>query len=381
MPETHGMATPPAPLAALARQQPPDGIDPAQLRRVLVIKLRHHGDVLLSSPVLAALKAAAPQAQIDALVYADTGAMLRGHPALDQLHLLARDTRRAGWLAQWRAGRALLATLRAREYDLLVHLTDHPRGAWLAWLLRPRWAVSHERDRGQWWWRRAFSHLAGQPRGRPRATVERHLDLLRRIGIHPAPADKSPTLHTSAQALESARDKLRRAGWGGQAYAVLHPGSRWLFKAWTAEGNARVLDHLAARGIPVVLTAAPDPRESQLCDEILRLAQAPCIDLRGQLTLEELGAVIRQARVFVGVDSVPMHIAAAVGTPGVGLFGPSNDLEWGPWSARMRVVASREFPCRPCGIDGCGGSKRSECLVTLPAQQVIAAIDEVLLHG
>lgn len=374
-------AIPPTTAPGLARLQPPDGIDPAQLRRVLVVKLRHHGDVLLASPVLTALKAAAPQAQIDALVYADTAAMLRGHPALDQLHLLARDARHAGWLAQWRAERKLLADLRGRGYDLLVHLTDHPRGAWLAWLLRPRWSVSHERDHGHWWWRRAFSHLARQPRGTPRATVERHLDALRRIGIHPAQADKSPTLHTSAEAMGRVREKLQRAGWKGERYAVLHPGSRWLFKAWTAEGNARVIEHLAQRGFTVVLTAAPDPRESQLCDEILALAQAPCIDLRGQFTLEELGAVIRQAGVFAGVDSVPMHIAAAVGTPGVGLFGPSKDLEWGPWSTRMRVVASREFPCRPCGIDGCGGSKRSECLVTLPAQQVIAAIDEVLAHA
>ncbi|MDB5750057.1 MAG: putative lipopolysaccharide heptosyltransferase [Ramlibacter sp.] len=367
---------------SLAGLQPPDGIAASQLRRVLVIKLRHHGDVLLASPVLTALKAAAPQAQIDALVYADTSGMLRGHPALDQLHELPRASRTAGWLDRLRSERALLATLRARRYDLLVHLTDHPRGALLAWLLRPRWSVSHERDHGQWWWRRVFSHIARQPRGTQRATVERHLDALRRIGIHPAHADKRPTLHTDAATLESARGKLRAAGWTGKPYAVLHPGSRWLFKAWTVQGNARVIEHLTARGLAVVLTAAPDPRETQLCDAILAASGAPCIDLRGQLTLPELGAVIRQAAVFAGVDSVPMHIAAAVGTPGIGIFGPSKDLEWGPWSDRMRVVASRDFPCRPCGIDGCGGSKRSECLVTLPAQQVIAVLDQVLdRHG
>jgi len=364
--------------ASLASLQPPDGIDAARLKRVLVIKLRHHGDVLLTSPVLAALKTAAPQAQIDALVYADTGPMLQGHPALDQLHLLPRDARKGGWRQRLRSERVLLATLRERRYDLLVHLTDHPRGALLAWLLAPRWSVSHERDHGQWWWRRAFTHIARQPRGTPRATVERHLDALRRVGIHPAAADKSPTLHTDPGTLESARAKLRAAGWSGAAYAVVHPGSRWLFKAWTAEGNARVIEHLAARGLAVVLTAAPDPRESLLCDAILRASRAPCIDLRGQLTLPELGAVIREAAVFAGVDSVPMHIAAAVGTPGIGIFGPSKDLEWGPWSDRMRVVAARDFPCRPCNIDGCGGSKRSECLVALPAQQVTAALDEVM---
>jgi heptosyltransferase-3 len=104
--------------------------------------------------------------------------------------------------------------------------------------------------------------------------------------------------------------------------------------------------------------------------------------LRGRLSLEELASVIRQARFFVGVDSLPMHIAAAVGTPGVALFGPSSEIEWKPWSEAVQVVASRDFPCRPCGIDGCGGSKRSDCLATLPAGQVIAAIDAVLArHG
>lgn len=359
-----------------------DAIDLAQVRRVLVIKLRHHGDVLLASPVLAVLKNAVPQAEIDALVYDDTSPMLRGHPALAQLHLLPRAGRKGSPMQRLGAERAMLRAMRERRYDLVVHLTDHPRGAWLAWLLKPRWAVAFERDHGQWWWRRIFSHLARQPRGTPRATVERHLDLLRRIGIHPAPDQRAPSFAVAAEAVASTRDKLRAAGWHGEPFALVHPGSRWMFKAWTAEGNARVIDHLAARGLAVVMTAAPDPREKLLCDAILAHTGTRCIDLRGQLTLGELGALISQARFFFGVDSVPMHLAAAVGTPGVALFGPSNDVEWGPWSDRMLAIASRRHPCRPCGIDGCGGGKRSDCLVLLPPAEVIAAIDQVLeRHG
>jgi heptosyltransferase-3 len=155
-----------------------------------------------------------------------------------------------------------------------------------------------------------------------------------------------------------------------------------MFKVWTPGGNAQVLDHLAARGLVPVLTAAPDARESELADAILRQASSRCIDLRGRLTLQELGAAIAGAEVFFGVDSVPMHIAAAVGTPGVALFGPSSEKEWGPWSPGFRVVASREHPCRPCGIDGCGGSKRSDCLVQLPVAEVVLALDAVLeRHG
>jgi heptosyltransferase-3 len=361
--------------------QPSDAIDLTRLRRVLVIKLRHHGDVLLASPVLSVLKRAAPQAEIDAMVYEDTAPMLRGHPALSMLHALPRG-RKGTWQERLAAERERMRALRERRYDLVVHLTDHPRGAWLAWRLRPRWSVAFDRYTGKWWWNRAFTHIAAQPPVTPRATVESHLDLLRRLGIHPGPRERSPTFTFSDAARDSVMAKLRQAGWGGERYALVHPGSRWMFKAWTPEGNAAAIDHLADRDLAIVLTAAPDAREQQLTDAILERAASRCIDLRGQLTLEELGAAIAGAAVFFGVDSVPMHLAAAVGTPGVALFGPSNDREWGPWSERMQVVASRTHSCRPCGIDGCGGSKRSDCLVTLPLAQVTSALDEVLeRHG
>jgi heptosyltransferase-3 len=357
--------------------QPPDAIDVAQVRRALVIKLRHHGDVLLTSPVLSVLKRAAPQAEIDAMVYADTSAMLEGHPALSQLHLLPRG-RKGTWRERLAGERRLLAALKARGYDLIVHLTDHPRGATLAWLLQPRWAVAFERETGKWWWQRSFTHLAREPRGTPRATVERHLDLLRRLGIHPAPEERAPTLAVQDAARERVREKLRAAGWQGERYALVHPGSRWMFKVWTPEGNAQVVDHLARTGLSIVLTAAPDARESELADAILARTSARVADLRGQLTLSELAAAIEGATVFFGVDSVPMHMAAALGTPGVALFGPSGEAEWGPWSDRFQVVVSQVHPCRPCGIDGCGGSKRSDCLAQLPAAAVTVALDQVL---
>jgi heptosyltransferase-3 len=72
-----------------------------------------------------------------------------------------------------------------------------------------------------------------------------------------------------------------------------------------------------------------------------------------------------------------MHIAAAMQTPVVALFGPSGDIEWGPWMVRSRVITSGH-PCRPCGNDGCGGGKVSECLTMLPVERVLGAINELL---
>ena len=166
------------------------------------------------------------------------------------------------------------------------------------------------------------------------------------------------------------------------AFVQCHPGSRWLFKCWPAASTAALLDRIAADGHTVVLTGAPDERERALVGEVLA-AIAPAtrsrvIDLAGALSLSELAALTARARAFIGVDSAPMHIAAAVGTPVVALFGPSGEHEWGPWRVRAEVVVSASHPCRPCGIDGCGGGKVSECLSTLPVERVHAAFARVL---
>ncbi len=107
-------------------------------------------------------------------------------------------------------------------------------------------------------------------------------------------------------------------------------------------------------------------------------ARAAPVSLAGQLSLKELAALTRQARIFVGVDSAPMHIAASQGTPAVALFGPSGEIAWGPWRVAHRVVASQVHPCRPCGNDGCGGSKVSECLTTLPVARVLDAVQSLI---
>jgi heptosyltransferase-3 len=104
------------------------------------------------------------------------------------------------------------------------------------------------------------------------------------------------------------------------------------------------------------------------------------VNLAGKLSIKELGALTASARLFFGVDSMPMHLAAAMGTPVVALFGPSGEDEWRPWQVPHRVVAT-SFTCRPCGNDGCGGGKVSECLTTLPVADVQAAIEDLLRPG
>ncbi|MBI4985073.1 MAG: putative lipopolysaccharide heptosyltransferase III [Rhodocyclales bacterium] len=356
----------------------PDAIPLAELRRALVIKLRHHGDVLLASPVFTALKRAAPQCEIDALVYADTAPMLEGHPAIAAIHGIDRNWKRLGPLARAAAEWRVLSALRSRRYDLVVHLTEHRRGAWIARLTGARWAVAPKRPGQDRFWRGSFSHFYGQPANARRHMVERNLDALRRIGLQPAAADKPVHLVPGAGAEERVTKLLAPHGLAERRFVLLHMTSRWLFKCWPAVNVAALADALQARGLAVVVTAAPDAAEKALIAAVLPAVRTPVVDLSGLLSLKELAALTARACLFVGVDSAPMHIAAAMGTPTVAIFGPSGELEWGPWNVAHRVVASDAHPCRPCGIDGCGGGKISECLTTLPVARVLKACEELL---
>jgi heptosyltransferase III len=360
----------------------PDAVPLPEVRRALVTKLRHHGDVLLTSPVFSTLKRAAPHIEIDALVYAETVPMLANHPAITTIHAIDRDWKRQGWRAQLAAEASLYRRLRQRRYDLLIHLTEHPRGASLAHLLRPRFAVTRERERQQWLWRSRYTHFYRLPRHTPRHAVEANLDALRRLGIYPDREDKKLVLVPGAAAQSHIDALLRERQLEDGGFVQAHPGSRWMFKCWPAERSAALYGRIIAAGHRLVVTGAPDPRERGLVASILAGIDAPArqriIDLTGALSLPELAALTARARAFVGVDTAPMHIAAAMGTPTLALFGPSGEHEWGPWMVRRRVVVSSAHPCRPCGLDGCGGGKVSECLTSLLADDVYAQFEALM---
>lgn len=354
---------------------PADRIDLSQLKRVLVVKLRHHGDVLLASPLFSVLKDRAPQLQIDALVYADTCEMLTLHPAIDQVHCIDRAWKSRAFNARLAAEWRLFSQLRGRRYDLLIHLTEHGRGAWLARLLGCRYAVAPAYRNKPAFWKKSFTHRYALPLNARRHMVELNLDALRRIGIQPGPAERRLVLVPGEQAEAEAQALLAEHGLESAPFIHLHPTSRWQFKCWPVERVAGLIDALAQRGRRVVLTAAPSREESEFVRAVLAAVRHPPADLSGRLSLKGLAALSARAELFIGVDSAPMHIAAAMGIPVVALFGPSGEAEWGPWQVPHRVVSSDRHPCRPCGIDGCGGGKLSDCLVQLPLERVLDAAD------
>jgi heptosyltransferase-3 len=345
-------------------------IDPTT---ILLIKLKHIGDVLLATPAIHALKAAYPAARIHALVPRDTEPVLEGNPDLAGVIPFARPRGRG--LRRWREELRLVRGLRALRPDLVVAMGKGDREAILGLLSGARWRVGFDSGRKGFLGRnRLLTHRVART-GREHV-VEADLKLVEALGI--APPDRRLRLAVGAEAAAAADRMLAEAGVGpGDALATVHPTSRWLFKCWRDEGMAAVMDHLAALGLRVAITSGPDPREVRKARYILGLARRPAVDLIGRLTLKQLAAVLRRSCLFLGVDSAPMHVAAAVGTPVVALFGPSGEHNWRPWG-EGHVVVAKDLFCRPCGQDGCNGSKRSDCLEMITEAEVIAAVDAQL---
>ena len=354
---------------------PPDALDPNRVKRALVIMLRHHGDVLLTSPIFTVLKSAIPHIEIDALVYKETAPMLTDHPAIHQIHLVDRSWKKQGVFSQLSQEKNLLSELGQRRYDLIIHLCGHWRGFWLTRLLKPRYAVAIKRPEKIW--KKTFTHLYDDQINN-RHRVERNLDALRRLGISPRTNQKSLVFAIGETAETEFSHLLNRHQLGKKNYLLIHPVSRWLFKCWPAEKFALLIDRLQQLHLEIDLTGSPDPAEMAFVQSICDKTPAPVVNLCGTLSLKALGAWISYAKLFIGVDSVPMHMASALKTPTVALFGPSNPLEWGPWENRHQLVVSEQFPCRPCLKDGCGSGKISDCLTQISVDDVFNAITNLL---
>jgi heptosyltransferase-3 len=346
------------------------------VNRVLVVKLRQHGDVLLTSPLFGVLRRALPSARIDAYVYRDTAPMLEGHPDVHAVHTYDRSGPTG--LGRLTQELALIRILRAQAYDVIFNLTDGDRGALTAWIAGARVRVGLDPlGQGMAFKRRLYTHVVKRART-PRHMVEQNFDALRRIGIFPSQEERDLAL-TIPPAAEAAVDAhLRAAALQRNGFVLIHPTSRWLFKSWPTERQAALVRTLDGLGWRVVLSAAPDPREMAVVEDIVKLAaDVNVVNLAGRLTLKELAALIAASRCLVCMDSVPMHMASALKHPVVALFGPSADQVWGPWRNPFGRVVSLDYSCRPCNLDGCGGSKVSDCLHSLPVETVVQAVRDL----
>ncbi len=331
--------------------------------RILITKLKQIGDVLLATPAVAALRRRFPAVQLVALAPRPGAIVLQENPHLDGVWAYEGGSRSlARLLLQWRRFRP----------DWVVELGITRKERVLGLLGGGR--------------RRAGFAAGGRAAGLTDAipfdwsthVVTNAERLLQSLGVE----EPLGPLHFSVGRNErmAVEDRLRRLGVDPtHGLAVVHPVTRWPFKSGRDTAMAAVIDRLRDRlDMTVALTAGPEPQEMERAGRIRREVRGPVVDLTGQLALREFAALLSLARLVVTVDGAPMHLAAALQIPQVVLFGPTGDANWAPWQAPHTLVRA-PFLCRPCGQDGCLGTKVSDCLQAITAEQVVDAAQTLVL--
>lgn len=356
-------------------------LEPNKIKKVLLIKLLYIGDVVLTTPAIRAFKEALPQATISMAAYKDTAPVLEGNPYLAEILSFDNAWKRLPVLERFRKDIEFVREIRKRRFDLVVNLTNNDRGAILSFLSGAKYRIGQSRPRKSLlknWNKLLFTHLYTIDNTHTHWAA-RHLEPLRLLGYEPE-ANRLE-IFLKEREVSEIRELLAKNGWNRERGLVhIHPTARLRSKFWKAEGVAEVIDHLIQAGYDVVLTSGTGRLEMDAIERILHLASHKPINLAGNTSLRGLAAISSISRLFIGVDSAPMHIAAAAGTPVVALFGPMPVELWRPWGDGHTVLI-KYMTCLPCGLDGCKGSGKSECLDSLPSAMVIEKVREVLSNN
>jgi len=338
---------------------------PLELRsgdRVLVTRLDYLGDVVLSLPLVDAILAAHPGVEVDYLARRPGSDLLSGDARFARVFTVERGAA---------ASLRLVAQLRRRHYRAVIDLYSNPRSAWLSWFSGARIRIGSDR--------RGRRHLYTHPmRVDPsvRAATRHHLAFAAPLGIGGEAG--RPSLAISDDEGAAARETLAGAGvaHGGAVPVVgVHPGGKWSVKRWPTESFARlvVLLRERLRAHAVVFTGPGEARHT----EALARALGGDVSVLPEVGVRRLAAVMRELDAVVACDGGAMHVAVAVGTPTVGIFGSSEPEVWFPYEAfgafRAAVVP---LPCRPCHRHECPLG-HTDCLRTLRAEDVVELVAAV----
>lgn len=345
-----------------------------EFKRILIIKPSSFGDVIHALPVLNGLRCRYRRARISWLVSTTCAGLLEGHEALDEV--IPFDRRRFGRLGRdvgvTREFIRFVMALRERRFDLVVDLQGLFRSGFLALAsgARARLGFANAREMGWIFYsdRVAVAHPDMH-------AVDRNYLFGRPLGFGDVPARFA--LPIADHARRTAQALLRKEGVQGARYCVLAPGTRWETKKWTSTGFAEVIRRLRDQfGLEVVLIGMAD--EQAIAQEVADLAGGPLANLTGRTSLEELKALIDDARLAVMHDSGPMHLAVALGTPLAALYGPTSAQRTGPY-ARAETVVQLDLACSPCyfrHLHQCPYDHR--CMKELTPDHVMETVQRVM---
>ena len=333
-------------------------------QRILVVKLDHLGDVILATPVFSNLRQAYPNAELHALTGIWSRVVTERHPDVNKvLDYNSPAFSRTGEPTSLKQTFQLYQQLRRQKYDLMVELRGDWRTVWFAFLRLTPHRLS-----------RAFlqiSNRLGRSQFSGTHETTRNLDVLRHAGI-------STPIQTATFSVTAADEK-----WTSDFLATyeidrdhplvaIHPGSPIPLKRWLPERYAELADWLIARKRAQVLFVGVEA-EVSVVTEIQGLMRSESINIAGKTSLTQLASILRSCNVFIGNDSGPMHLAAAVGTQTIGLYGPGDPTRFAPAGVNCQTIR-RKLDCLPCSGATCRFGEEG-CMSQIQVADVIQVLE------
>jgi lipopolysaccharide heptosyltransferase II len=349
--------------------------------RILLVRLRQIGDVVFTTPAVHALRRTFPHAHIAYLVEPAAAPVVRHNPHLDDVIVAPRGRGVRGFLSDL----TLARRLRAARYDMAIDFHGGPRASLLTWLSGAPVRLGYE-IAGRGW---MYTDRVARPRElRVRHSVENQWDLLAALGIAPPDREQDP-VEMVADAGARARVDARVADAGlspADTLIVVHVSAGNPFRRWPAPHFVELIRALVTADPRRAVVITSGPSEADAAARVIggaREALGPDgrrVLASGELSLDELRAILDRAALYIGGDSGPLHIAAATRVPIVGLYGPTLPARSAPWRSAACVTESVDagvLPCRPCDQRVCEpGDFR--CLTSILPAQVAAAAERAL---
>lgn len=342
--------------------------DLKSIKKILVIKLRHLGDVLLTSPIFKELKNKMPWAEVDVFIYKEGIDVLKGNENISEILFYDRSKKTKNIFIKIKEDILSILKVRKKKYDLVLNLTEGDRGAILAKFSKAKILIGYLEDL-KWWKKKIYTHFVKKP-NLPRHTVEKNLDFIRRIGIFPK--NKDLYFHIPENDYLHVKKFLESKNFFLKDFVLIHPTSRWRFKCYPHFNG--VAKRLIERGEKIVFVSGPKDFEKKFLKNILKDLDDKNI-LIFPSSIKELAALIKMSKILICVDSLPLHIASSLKVKCISLFGPTSDKNWGPWQNEKAKVICKNVICRPCNLDGCGGSKISDCMHQISEKEILDCFD------
>jgi lipopolysaccharide heptosyltransferase I len=339
----------------------------ADPKKILFIKPSSLGDIVHAMPVLAVLRRRFPQAFIAWLVKRQWAELVERMEGVDRVWPVGSGV--AGWLSE-------VPSLRAERFDLAVDLQGLFRSAAMAKLAGCPERIGFENGReGSPLF---YTRRVAVPTPDMHA-MDRYLLVAQALGAD-APTSPEFRFSISARDREQIAATLAQAGVkAGARWIAMNVSARWPTKRWPAASFAETADRMQKEGLgPVVLFGGPEDRaDAQAVKELMKASSA---DVTGATSLGLLPALLQSASALVTNDSGPMHVAAAVGTPVVALFGPTSSIRTGPYG-KTHCVLTHPIPCSPCFSRTCRNAIERECLTSIEPARVVEAVRNRLGTG